>query len=198
MIVLFTSVLRQRNAQHLAALKRRLKYADKTSKPRLCQGALYTSQECVVFDSKKRVLEVRTNLFSASRNYINGVTPDVLIALPGGAGTASEVAVAVSQGRPVIYLKSRQLLTRLTTHALASRLSRINDGEKNYIDVETVSNLGLPGFDCNDVNAAETKLREICTDTNMRADITFYPENFGGAPCKSQFEVAFSRYSDRM
>jgi len=37
-----------------------------------------------------------------SRNHINVLTADVLVALPGGAGTASEVTLAVAYGRPVI------------------------------------------------------------------------------------------------
>ena len=35
-----------------------------------------------------------------SRNHINVLTSDVLVALPGGAGTGSEVALAVRYGRP--------------------------------------------------------------------------------------------------
>lgn len=37
-----------------------------------------------------------------SRNHINVLTADVIVALPGGAGTASEVALALAYGRPVI------------------------------------------------------------------------------------------------
>jgi uncharacterized protein (TIGR00725 family) len=37
-----------------------------------------------------------------SRNHINVLSSDVLVALPGGAGTASEVALALRYGRPVI------------------------------------------------------------------------------------------------
>jgi predicted Rossmann-fold nucleotide-binding protein len=37
-----------------------------------------------------------------SRNHINVLSADVVIALPGGAGTASEVALALDYGRPVI------------------------------------------------------------------------------------------------
>jgi len=36
-----------------------------------------------------------------SRNHINVLSSDVLVALPGGAGTASEVALAVRYGRPI-------------------------------------------------------------------------------------------------
>ena len=37
-----------------------------------------------------------------SRNHINILTSDVIVALPGGAGTASEVALAVSYRRPIV------------------------------------------------------------------------------------------------
>jgi uncharacterized protein (TIGR00725 family) len=37
-----------------------------------------------------------------SRNHINVLSADVIVALPGGAGTASEVALAVRYERPVI------------------------------------------------------------------------------------------------
>jgi len=43
-----------------------------------------------------------------SRNHINVLTSDVLIALPGGAGTASEVELAVRYRRPIAaYLDDR-------------------------------------------------------------------------------------------
>jgi predicted Rossmann-fold nucleotide-binding protein len=37
-----------------------------------------------------------------SRNHINVLTADVIVALPGSAGTASEVALAVSYRRPIV------------------------------------------------------------------------------------------------
>jgi uncharacterized protein (TIGR00725 family) len=37
-----------------------------------------------------------------SRNHINVLTADVVVALPGGHGTASEVALALRYGRPLI------------------------------------------------------------------------------------------------
>ncbi len=42
-----------------------------------------------------------------SRNHINVLTSDVIVALPGDAGTLSEVRLAVRYGRPVIaFVKS--------------------------------------------------------------------------------------------
>jgi uncharacterized protein (TIGR00725 family) len=37
-----------------------------------------------------------------SRNHLNVLTADVLVALPGGAGTASEVELALRYGRPLV------------------------------------------------------------------------------------------------
>ena len=37
-----------------------------------------------------------------SRNHINILTSDVIVALPGGAGTASEAALAVTYQRPIV------------------------------------------------------------------------------------------------
>jgi|GEM_PF-6914746 len=47
-----------------------------------------------------------------ARNVLNAFTADVLIALPGGGGTLSEVAFAAVAGRPVIFLHSRADLAR--------------------------------------------------------------------------------------
>ena len=49
-----------------------------------------------------------------SRNHINILSSDVVVALPGGAGTASEVALAVEYGRPVLaFLSDRAELSGL-------------------------------------------------------------------------------------
>ena len=40
----------------------------------------------------------------ASRNHINVLTSDVIVALPGAAGTASEVQLAVRYGKPIVAL----------------------------------------------------------------------------------------------
>lgn len=42
-----------------------------------------------------------------SRNHINVLSSDILVGLPGSAGTASEVALALRYGRPIIaFLRS--------------------------------------------------------------------------------------------
>ena len=52
-------------------------------------------------------IPIRTHLGQAgadpsSRNHINVLTSDVVVALPGSAGTASEVALAIEYGRPLV------------------------------------------------------------------------------------------------
>jgi hypothetical protein len=46
---------------------------------------------------------IRTGMGDA-RNVINVLSSDVVIALPGGPGTVSEVALALKSGKPVIVL----------------------------------------------------------------------------------------------
>lgn len=57
-------------------------------------------------------LAVRTHLAAlgadgdsaASRNHVNILSSDVVVALPGGEGTASEVVLALRYGRPLVLL----------------------------------------------------------------------------------------------
>ncbi len=45
---------------------------------------------------------------AGSRNHINVLSADVIVALPGSAGTASEVSLALRYGRPVVaFLNAR-------------------------------------------------------------------------------------------
>jgi len=39
-----------------------------------------------------------------SRNHVNVLTADVVVALPGGVGTASEIELALTYGKPVVAL----------------------------------------------------------------------------------------------
>jgi len=52
-------------------------------------------------------IPIYTGMFDA-RNVINAKTADVLIALSGGAGTLSEIAIAIRSGTPVICLHAPQ------------------------------------------------------------------------------------------
>ena len=55
-------------------------------------------------------LSIRTHLWLSgeqggevgSRNSINILTPDAIVALPGGAGTAGEIALALAFGKPIL------------------------------------------------------------------------------------------------
>ncbi len=55
----------------------------------------------------------------SSRNHVNVLTSDVVVALPGSAGTASEVALSVRYGRPVVLFgdldRARGLPTEVAT-----------------------------------------------------------------------------------
>ncbi|MHB8762060.1 MAG: SLOG cluster 4 domain-containing protein [Coriobacteriia bacterium] len=53
--------------------------------------------------SRYVAVAIRTGMGDA-RNVINVLTSDVVIALPGGAGTLSEVALGLKSGRTVIVL----------------------------------------------------------------------------------------------
>ncbi len=54
-----------------------------------------------------------------SRNHINILSSEVLIALPGGSGTASEVALALRYGRPLVaYLDERADIAGLPNPAV--------------------------------------------------------------------------------
>ena len=64
-----------------------------------------------------------------SRNHINVLSSNVVIALPGGSGTASEVSLAIRYGRPVIaYLRARDEIPRLPAAVRAeSDLEKIKE-----------------------------------------------------------------------
>jgi uncharacterized protein (TIGR00725 family) len=42
-----------------------------------------------------------------SRNHVNVLSADVVVALPGGSGTASEVTLALRYGKPIVAYLSR-------------------------------------------------------------------------------------------
>ena len=48
-------------------------------------------------------IPILTGMGSA-RNYVNALSSDVVVACTGGAGTISEVALALKHGRPVVLL----------------------------------------------------------------------------------------------
>ena len=48
-------------------------------------------------------IPILTGMGSA-RNYINALSSHVMVACPGGAGTLSEIALALKHGRPVVLM----------------------------------------------------------------------------------------------
>lgn len=69
-------------------------------------------------------LPIRTHLGKEgaepdSRNHVNVLSSDVVVALPGSAGTASEVALAIRYGRPLVLFgdpgRARELPRRVAT-----------------------------------------------------------------------------------
>lgn len=64
-------------------------------------------------DNRWRAIFIHTCLSSHERNLLNGITPDVIIALSGGAGTLSEIAFAHLAGKDVIFLESLDNLRRV-------------------------------------------------------------------------------------
>jgi predicted Rossmann-fold nucleotide-binding protein len=59
---------------------------------------------------RDRSLFLSTGMSHKQRDAINGVTPDVLIALKGGKGTLTEIAFACVAKRPVLLLNSKEHL----------------------------------------------------------------------------------------
>jgi uncharacterized protein (TIGR00725 family) len=74
-----------------------------------------------------------------SRNHVNVLTSDVIVALPGGAGTASEVLLAGDYGRPLIaFLES------------ADEIPGLPDGieaRSSFEDVRRFVDLHLPALE---------------------------------------------------
>ena len=53
-----------------------------------------------------------------SRNHLNVLSSDVIVALPGGAGTSSEVRLALDYGRPLVaWLRDRSEIESLPARA---------------------------------------------------------------------------------
>jgi uncharacterized protein (TIGR00725 family) len=70
-----------------------------------------------------------------SRNHINVLSSNVLVALPGGAGTASEVSLALRYHRPLIaYLRARSEIPDLPAAVpVESDLERVKEFVRQMI-----------------------------------------------------------------
>ncbi len=73
-----------------------------------------------------------------SRNHINILSSDVIIALPGGAGTLSEVVLAEKYQRPLVaYLHDRSELPGLPpTVPIANTLEEVQEFVKKHLPCE--------------------------------------------------------------
>lgn len=77
-----------------------------------------------------------------SRNHINVLSSHVLVALPGGPGTSSEVALALRYGRPLVaFLGSRDEIPGLPGGV---RVEDDLEGVKQFVRERIVSQAG-PG-----------------------------------------------------
>ena len=82
-------------------------------------------------------IPIFTGMYDA-RNVINAKTPHVLVALSGGAGTLSEIAIAVRSGTPVISLHAppftipddHDLIAVNTVEEVLQEIERILSGLK--------------------------------------------------------------------
>ena len=75
-------------------------------------------------DDPIRYLYVHTARPSEQRDEITGQTADVFIALEGQSGTPREVAAAINEGRPVIFLSSFTVLEPLVRAELRRSKSK--------------------------------------------------------------------------
>lgn len=149
-----------------------------------------------------RTLLVRTKLTSWERDFINGTTPDVLIALEGGSGTLAEVLIAKAQHHDVIFLKSRATLQNVgktkryqdkTKKILiaAFKKARGEDpkGSKLAAALDGIA-APLDGTDCDSaLDAVEAATAAVCRQPGK----TGYPD-MDCAPKKRDFEHEFHEF----
>lgn len=88
-----------------------------------------------------------------SRNHVNVLTSDVVVALPGSLGTASEVFLAVGYGRPVILFGDPERARRLPSQvATASTVEEVVAFVRKHLSRPVVIpwratvGTGLPGL----------------------------------------------------
>jgi hypothetical protein len=81
-------------------------------------------------------IPILTGMGSA-RNYINALSSDVMVACAGGAGTVSEVALALKHGRPVILLDF-DLRSIFPAHVARGQLQWVATPEAAVRAIETL------------------------------------------------------------
>lgn len=72
-----------------------------------------------------------------SRNHLNVLTSDAVVALPGGAGTASEVRLALAYGRPVVaHVDRAEQIPHLPPQTpLAATLNEVESLLREWLDL---------------------------------------------------------------
>jgi uncharacterized protein (TIGR00725 family) len=70
----------------------------------------------------------------SGRNYINALTSRVMVACPGGAGTLSEIALALKHGRPVL-LMGMHVGDLFAADKAAGRLKTVSGPEEAIRDI---------------------------------------------------------------
>ena len=96
------------------------------------------------FSAGWKHLIVRTSLRDA-RNFVNGWVPDAVIAIHGGAGTLSEVAIAHALGTPVVFLQLPEVLD--TLRALRSAPIEPSPPRTCLNEILEVAHRAFPFFD---------------------------------------------------
>jgi uncharacterized protein (TIGR00725 family) len=70
-------------------------------------------------------IPIYTGMYDA-RNVINAKTPHILVALSGGAGTLSEIALSFRSGTPVICLHAPQVSISVAVKTVEEVLQEID------------------------------------------------------------------------
>ena len=152
--------------------------------------------------NNRRLGRVRTRLSSFQRNFINGTTPDVVIALAGGPGTLSEVLIALDASRPVVFLCSLAVLERTQKSRVREVLVEAYGiaGQRDKVESALVRMTTLADF------GTEYESVTIAMETALEAagesheSPTHYPyalsqHQAGKAPSKDDFEDMFREVS---
>ena len=146
---------------------------------------------------KKPLLLVETNLNSHQRNFINGRTPDVLIALEGGCGTLSELLIALESGRPVVFLKSLEVLkcqNNQNKEELFTILQRAYDAADLGGTAKSAFKRELAGDESE--SAADAVAAALAAAGTPNEGETCYPDGVLDAPRKEDFEEMFKELTE--
>ena len=107
-------VLRADGGAHLGPKLKRRDYSPLKPPNRYVEIPIYTH---LPFSGEEGKLDL-------SRNHINVLTSDAIVALPGGAGTLSEVELASEYGWPVVLFLGDGQIGKYTAEKLAARHSQ--------------------------------------------------------------------------